>query len=261
VLFRSDLWVTRLIGGQLIGVWITLYPFLDLIPLVLVMGLTWVLLGVTYTRALSIFADNVGGGVHGVLTTGTVGVRQAFRAGPIQAITVVVVASAVVVVASVVPTEYGDQEVAANLSQFADLHGQQVRVSAPEVVRTITVGSQLVTTDGAFVVVPMTVVKSLPGHQRLMANLTVGDRRYPAWTAFGPPIVPPGFRASEDVVFEVDPADVAPGAQLVISTVGENLMLHGYQKVLVIDVGLSPDALAAAAGNRAVSDVPVIEAA
>ncbi len=207
---QADLWVTRLIGGQLIGVWIKLYPFLDLIPLVLVMGLTWVLLGVTYTRALSIFADNAGGGVHGVLTPGTVGVRQAFRTGPIQAITVIVVASTVVVGASGVPTEYGDQEVAAGLSQVAELHGQEVLVSAPEVVRTITVGSQLITTDGAFVVVPMTVVKALPSYQRLMANLTVGDRRYPAWTAFGPPIAPSGFRASEDLVFEVDPADVVP---------------------------------------------------
>ncbi len=46
-----------------------------------------------------------------------------------------------------------------------------------------------------------------------------------------------------------------------ISTAGENLMLRGYQKVLVIDLGLSQDAVATAASNRVVSDLPVLEAA
>ncbi len=258
---QADLWVTHLIGGQLIGVWIKLYPFMDLISMVLVMGVTWVLLGVTYTRALSIFADNAGQGVHGVLAPATVGVRRAFRAGPLQAITVIVVASAVVVAASAAPTTYGEQVVPARLENAADLHGQQVLVSAPEVVRTITVGSRILTTDGVFVVVPITVAKPLPGYQRLMAKLTVGDRSYPAWSAFGPPVAPSGFRAGEDMVFEVDPADVARGARLVISTVGESRLLRGYQKVLVIDLGLTANSLATAVGNRTVSDLPVLGAA
>ena len=70
-----------------------------------------------------------------------------------------------------------------------------VEISAPQVARTITVGSRVITTDRIFVVVPMTVAKPLPGYQRLMAKLTNADRSYPAWSAFGPPIAPPGFRA------------------------------------------------------------------
>lgn len=257
---QLDQWVTHLIGGQLIGVWITLYPFLDLIPMVLVMGITWVLLSVAYTRALSIFATRAGEGVTPVLVAGAPAMRRAFLSGPAQAITVVAVTALVVAGISAVPSELGSDDVRAAVQQSVQIHGQSITV-APAVATRSIVNSYgtTVTPHGIFVVVRVTVANSDSHAGKVRAQLTSAERSYPPWDAAAV-APPPGFKDSQDLVFEVDPGLVGPGTRLVFSVEGENWLLRGYQKTASIDLGFATQSAADARDVVLVSTDPQREA-
>ncbi|MCE1173959.1 MAG: hypothetical protein LWW77_05035 [Propionibacteriales bacterium] len=253
---QLEVWVTRLIGGQLVGVWIKIYPFLDLLPLVLVMGVTWVFLAVAYTRALSIFAGEAGETVAPVLVPQVPGVLRSLRTSRVQAITVILVTALVVAGAAAVPATPGSQVVHASVLTSTDLHGQQVSVDHPRFATAISIGGKTVTTDELFVIVRVQVRNPGPKPGSVVATFVSGQSRYPTWDFGGTPTAPPGFLVAQDVVFEVDPSAVTPDARLVFSAVGENIALHGYQKTLEVDLALPPGAVAATQEVITVSDMP-----
>jgi hypothetical protein len=258
---QLDVWATRLIGGQLVGVWIKLYPFLDLLQLVLVMGVTWVFLAVAYTRALSIFAGEAGEAVAPVLVPQLPGVLTSLRAGRGQAITVILVTALVVAGAAAVPNTAGSQVVHGSLLTATDLHGQQVTVDHARFAKTISIDGTSVSTDEVFVVVRVRVRNPGPKTGSVVATFASGPSRYPTWDYAGTPVAPPGFQVSQDLIFEVDPTTVAPGARLIFSAVGENIALRGYQKTVEVDLELPADALTATQESITVSDLPEREAA
>lgn len=256
---QVDLWIARLIGGQLVGVWVRLNPFLDLVQMVLVMGITWVFLGVAYTRALSIFAARAGDGVTPVLTPDAPNPTRAVRARWVSALAIILVTVLVVTGAAQLPSKLDSDVVHAGVLKAVDLHEQRVAAAAPEFAKAITIRGRTVTTNQIFVVVTVMVSNPGPHADKVTAHFVSGSASYPAWGT-GTPVAPPGFRVAQDVVFEVDPARVA-GGHLSFSAMGESILLTGYQKTVDIDLEITPDAVATAHDVLEVYDLPDREAA
>jgi hypothetical protein len=250
--------VIQAIGGHPIHFWLRLLPFIDALKLVLVMGVLWVLLTVAYTRALSIFAERTADDVEPVLVAGTADVRRAFRSRPVEAVTAIVVATLVVVGLGRLPSSVGHEVVVAPLETRAELQGQQVLVGEPRLARAVTMGSQEITTDRVFVVVPVGV--ATPGSTRglVQARLVAGERSYPAWAGAGPPATAPGFSAVAEMLFEVDPADIGPATTVVLEP-GE--VVQSYQQWVHVPLGFAEGQAASAVASTPVETTPYRAAA
>lgn len=247
-----------LLGGHPIDFWLRLLPLFDLIRLVLVMGVTWVMLAVAYTRALSIFAERTGDDVEPVLVPGTVGVRRALRSGPAEAVTVLVIVSLVVVSAGRVPTDLGHETNRVALGQPGDLQGQQVTVGQPRLARSIEIDASTIPSDVVLVVVPATVSAPGPDPVPVIARLVAGDRTYDAWAGQGAPTVTGGFRASGEMVFEVEPADVGPSLSVRFEPLE---LVTSYEEWVEVPLGFSDGAATRAQASTEVQSTPTREAA
>lgn len=230
--------VFRLIGGHAVDFWLRLLPFIDAIQLVVVMGVLWVLLTVAYTRALSIFAERTSDDVEPVLVAGNADVRRAFRSRPLDAVTAIVVACLVVVAASRAPASSGHEVTTTAVLAATDVQHQRVVVGEPRLAKSVTLDSTTITTDGVFVVVPL--VLSSPGPVRASVSVRVeaGGHRYAALGALGAPTAPPGFKATSQMVFEVNSDDIGPGTTLVIEPVE---VVQSYQQWVRVPLGLAAD--------------------
>lgn len=250
--------ILALVGGHPIAFWLRLLPLLDLVQLVVVMGVTWVMLAVAYTRALSIFAAHTGDDVEPVLVPGTVGVRRALRSGAVEAVTVLVIVTLVVVAAGRAPAGPGHETNRVAPGQVGEVQGQQVSVGPARLARSVDDGGTSITSDLVFVVVPVTVSSPGPDRGRVTARLVAGTRSYPAWSGYGPPAAPPGFQAWSEMLFEVDPADVGPGLELEFEPFE---LVVAYQEWLQVPLGLSPGAADRATASTEVQSIPLREAA
>ena len=109
-------------------------------------------------------------------------------------------------------------------------------------------------TAGSYVMVSVTFAAT--GSEELFfgkARLLSRDRQYDAYRTLnsGGPLVPPGFESTGDLIFEVDPADLA---DLVLELYSLEI-LSGYSERVRIHLGITPENAAqwrAAAQDRAV---------
>lgn len=237
---QLDLWVTRLLGGQPIRFWIGVYPFLDLLHLVVMMGITWVLLAVAYARALSIFAASTAD-VEPVLVTRKPALTASLRAVGTKAITVAVITGLVLVAASAVPTKLGDEVKSAPVLTSVGINDQRVLIDQPRVAKSVLLFGKSLTTAGLFVVVPAVVHTPGPVGGLVQAQLISGQNTYLPVDSALAPTASPGFVVMAEIVFEVDPADVNADARVRFTPYGENAVLQGYQEVAELRLGLSPD--------------------
>jgi len=237
---QLDLWVTRLLGGQPIRFWIGVYPFLDLLHLVVMMGITWVLLAVAYARALSIFAASTAD-VEPVLVTRRPALTASLRAVGTKASTVAVITGLVLVAASAVPTKLGDEVKSAQVLTSVGINDQRVLIDKPRVAKSVQLFGKSLTTAGVFVVVPAVVHTPGPVGGLVQAQLISGQNTYLPVDSALAPTASPGFVVLAEIVFEVDPADVNADARVRFTPYGENAVLHGYQEVAELWLGLSPD--------------------
>ncbi len=237
---QLDLWVTRLLGGQPIRFWIRVYPFLDLLHLVVMMGITWVLLTVAYSRAMSIFAARTDE-VEPVLVAAAPGRKTALRDVGTKAITVAVITGLVLVAASAVPTKLGDEINTAQVLTSVGINDQQVLIDKPRVAKSVQMYGKTVTTAGVFVVVPAVVHTPGPVGGLVSAQLVSGQNTYLPVDSALAPTASPGFVLLEEIVFEVDPADVNADARVRFTPYGEDPVLQGYREVAELWLGLSPD--------------------
>ena len=237
---QLDLWAWRLLGGHAIRFWIAVYPFLDLLSLVVMMGITWVLLTVAYSRALSIFAARTVD-VEPVLVTGAPALTTAFRDVGLKAITVSVITGLVLVVAGTVPTKLGDEVNSASVLTSVRINDQVVLIDEPRVAKTVRLFGEPLTTSGVFVVVPSLIYTPGPVGGLVQAQLISGKNTYLPVNGALAPTASPGFMVLEEIVFEVDPADVNADARVRFTPYGEDALLQGYQEVAELSLGLSPD--------------------
>ena len=235
---QVDLWAWRLLGGHAIRFWIAVYPFLDLLTLVVMMGITWVLLTVAYSRALSILAARTVD-VEPVLVTGAPALTTARDAG-LKAITVSVITGLVLVAAGALPTQLGDEVKSASVLTTVGIDDQLVLIDKPRVARSVQRYGKTLTTAGVFVVVPAVVYTPGPVGGLVQAQLISGQNSYLPFdsAAFG---ASGGFVVMEEIVFEVAPADVNADTRVRFTPYGENSVLHAYREVAELSLGLSPD--------------------
>ncbi|MFT4109484.1 hypothetical protein [Propionicimonas sp.] len=225
----------HLVGGHPIDFWLRLLPLVDLVKLVLVMGVLWVLLAVAYTRALSIFAAQASEAVEPVLVARGPTLGGAVRTGGVEAVSIVVVTALVVVGAGRLPEWDMHETNQVAVMQSGDLQGQQVKAGQPRLARSIEVGSEVITTDLVFVVVPVLVASPGPNGGSVRLTLVSGERSYSPWSGFGAPIAPAGFKVAQETVFEVDPVDIGPRTALVFAP-GE--VFSSYQEWVQVPLAL-----------------------
>ncbi|MCW5953231.1 MAG: hypothetical protein KIT69_13335 [Propionibacteriaceae bacterium] len=185
--------VDQLIGPQYDKAALRVMPFYDLIPLVLVMGLRLALLGVTVARV----GDRVAAGD----TTGRPRVGEA------------VVVFAVCVALALSSLAYRPSNESWVVT--GEVNAQLPILDALASVADARAGHELVDswgntrpTDLVFLVVPVTLARER-GSVNLRVSLRAGDRHYKPWDGAGSVITQPGFATRNDVVFELDPADLA----------------------------------------------------
>ncbi len=249
--------VDLVLGGHRIEFWLKAWPFVDLISMVGVMSVTWVLLGVAYTRALSIFTETGPDGVQPVLVPGRGG-SGGRRSTAVEALTVAVVTVAVVVAVGLVPSGAEADVRRGVVGQAVPMQGQEVGTGSPRLATTIRTGSDETRTDGVFVVVGVWVASPGPDGGLVDVTLVSGERTYhPYDSGFGPSALP-GFRAGKDLVFEVDPADVGPAARLAFRPVE---VVSGYQQWVEIPLGLAAEDVAAALPETVVDPYGAVVAA
>jgi hypothetical protein len=75
----------------------------------------------------------------------------------------------------------------------------------------------------------------------VQAQLISGQNTYLPVNGALAPTASPGFMVLEEIVFEVDPADVNADARVRFTPYGEDALLQGYQEVAELSLGLSPD--------------------
>lgn len=248
--------VVQLVGGHDVAFWLRLLPLVDLAPAVLGGGAVWVLLGVAYTRALSIFAAE--GDVEPVLVPGSPTVRDAFGANAVEALTAVALAVAVVAAAGSARPWPDHETNTVDVGRTGALQGASVTAGEPRLARAIEVDGVLVPTDLVFVVVPVVIGGPGPDGGHASATLRAGERSYRAWSGFGPPIAPPGFTAGAELLFEVEPADLGPHTAVQVAPVE---VVSAYQEWVEIPLGLPDDAAATAEDLTTVRTAPVLAAA
>lgn len=229
-----------LIGGHQAAFWIKVDPFVDLITTVVVAAFQWVLLVVAYQRAIGLDEEAVAA-PHGAPAD-----RHGGASGPLGAVTVAVVSIAVVIGAGL--AQPGEVEIVQHAATYQrlDLQGQRVIAAAPRLAHAVTSYGTEIGTDRIFVVVPFALGSPADPHALgVDVTLQAGTRTYAPFD--GGSLVsaaPPGFSIVQELVFEVDPADIGSQARL---RVRPSELVSGTQQQAEISLGLSPDQLADAA--------------
>ena len=241
------------IGGQPVGFWINLLPFLDLIPEVLGMSLQLALLGAAFVRILQLRAATEPGSA----TPGVAG-----RAGRFAEIAVVgSLLVAFVAIVALRPDPDAAVESAA-VGEKAPFAGGRVRVEQVDLGSKVLMlpSKEVETSRLLFVAVKATAIRPGADVLRVQPTLVNGARSYPAqgWgsLSLGPD---PGFSESGDFVFEVQPADIDVDLRLEFET---KAFLSYYSDVVSVSLGLTDgDAAAAVHQTVAVSAGTIKEAA
>lgn len=232
-----DAALNGLVGAQEVLTWVFLQPFLDLLDQVLMMSLQVTLLAVAFARALTIFADRTPEET-GVVTA-PLPRQLTRRLRPLGQLGVALALVTVLAVSTVVLQREDDAEVTrARVGEAGALVGRQVTTSAPRFGQQLTAvdgSSDPVPSTGVFVVVP--VEFAAPGRSGLTvrAELAVGPRRYLPDLGTTSLAADAGFVTSGDLVFEIDPADVAQG-MTVRYVLAE--LVSGYSGRLETDLGV-----------------------
>ena len=240
------------IGGQPVGFWINLLPFLDLIPDVLGTSLQLALLGAAFVRILQLRASPVPAAATGIRVRGS-RVAEIAVVGSLLVAFVAIVALRPDPDAAVQTAAVGEQ---------AGFAGGQVRVERVDLGGKVLLlpSKEVESSPVLFVVVRTAAVRPGAAELRVRPTLVNGARTYPAqgWGSSG--LAPgAGFSESGDFVFEVQPADVNGDLRLEFET---RDFLSYYSDVVSVPFGLAPaDATAAVHQTVAVADGTDKEAA
>jgi len=236
--------VLRLIGGHDVSFWIKVNPFVDLVTSVAVNGFQWVLLAVAYHRALGIEEAAALARAEGAPSDHR-GATGDGRPRLLEVLTAAVVSVAVVIAAGLAAP--GEVEIVQHVGtrQRVELHGERVIAGDPRVARSVTRFGERVGTDRVFVVVPFGVGSPAnPTGLGMDVTLRAGARTYRAFDGSSlVPSAPAGFSVIQELVFELDPADVTPAAVL---RVRPSELVSGTQQQAEISLGLTADAVATA---------------
>lgn len=190
--------VDQLIGPQLRRDALRVMPFYDLIELVVVMSLRLALLSVTVKRVGEAMAAESEPRGHRV----------------VEGITVALVCLALAMSSLAIQPSTGTWERAGELNTGLELLGATVTVGDPHAgLELVEQRGDVRPTDLAFLVIPVTVFTER-GTVLVTAELRAGERSYEQWDSVSLMGTDPGFATQRDLVFEVDPADLA--AELVL---------------------------------------------
>lgn len=194
----------RLIGPQQGVAALLVLPFQDLIPLVLVMSLRLALLSVTVARVGE--AVDAGGTVQ--------------RRPVGQAVTVLAVCIALALSSLAIRPDADEVVVTGAAGAPLQVMDTTVSVSQSRAGRVLVNSfGREDPTDLVFLVVPISV-GSERGTTRFYPSLEAGDRTYDPWDGFSGLYTEAGFATEYEVVFEVDPADLAADLTVVLKPGG-----------------------------------------
>lgn len=182
-----------LIGPQVDDAALLTVPFYDLLPLVLIQGLRLTLLGVTVARVEELMA----------------GGRIVSRPRWDEMLTVVVVCGALALSSLGLDSRDDVRVVTAAVNQPMTLFSAEVTVGGPRAgLELANAYGATYPTDLVFLVVPVTLFEERGGTS-VFVGLRAGDRYYDPWEGSVSVRTQPGFASQQDVVFEVDPDDLA----------------------------------------------------
>lgn len=185
--------IDQVIGPQYDDAALLTMPFYDLVTMVVVLSLRLALLGITVARV----SEAVAAG------------RVAGRPRLVEAVTVLVVCGALALSSLALDTRDDIRVVAGRPDVPVQLFAAQVTVGDPRVgLELADTWGNVHVTDLTFVVVPVTLFEE-QGGSRIFVGLHAGGRYYDPWTGSSTLLTEPGFASTSDIVFEVDPDDLA----------------------------------------------------
>ena len=234
--------VKAAIGGQPVGVWIKVLPFLDLLPEVLAMSLQLALLGAAFVRILQLRS---GGPAVGPAPG---------RGGQARTAEVAVVAALLLALVATIALRPDPQTAvrAARLGERAPWAGGSVRVERVEIGSKVLMlpSKEVEATPVFFVAVHATATRTGAVAVRVRPRLVNGSHAYDA-QGWGYSTLAPdaGFTSGADFVFEVQPSDINPGLRLEFES---REFLVYYPDVVSVPLGLGTGAAAAAAHQTVV---------
>lgn len=216
--------VVNLAGGFAGDSAVLTAPFLELVPQVLVLSLRFALLAVATARAGEVLAGDR--------------VEPGNRA--LQAVVVIGLCAAVALSSLALRRDSGEIVVEGRVGEPLAVVTVTATVDEPRAGSTLVdSGGGTATTDLAFVVVPVTVSQVRDGVP-VKTELRSGERTYLPWEGLTTLSARPGFSSLQDVVFEVDPADLAGG--LVLRLIPSVAISRGLEVGEVVLPALEPAA-------------------
>jgi len=233
--------VKTAIGGQPVGVWINVIPFLNLLPDVLAMSLQLALLGAAFVRIVQLRSPST--------DPPPVARGRAARGAEVAVVGALMLAF----VAAVALQPNPDAAVrTAGLGERARYAGGSVRVDAVQLGTKVLMlpSKEVEASPVMFVAVRATVTRSGAAKVSVQPRLVNGSRAYQAQSWGYSTLAPEaGFSDSADFVFEVQPGDVNEGLRLEFEN---RQFLVYYPDVVSVPLGLTPAAAAVASHQTVV---------